>query len=74
MPALPSILAKIMAITDAVLGVFVTVDSYTIGACNLTRYTANVTDCGTAMIDSLANMLFNLAEIVNQVLGALVAT
>ena len=74
MPALPSIIAKIMAITDAVLGVFVTVDSTTAGACNLTQYAANVTACGDEMVTSLANMLFNLAEIGNQILGALVAT
>jgi hypothetical protein len=74
MPALPSIIAKILALTDSVLGVFVTVDATTMGACNLTRYSANMTACGDEMVDSIANMLFNLAEIGNQILGALVAT
>jgi hypothetical protein len=74
MPALAGIITKILALTDSILGVFVTVDQYTIGACNLTRYSANVTDCGDAMVTSLANMISSLAEIANQFLGALAAT
>ena len=74
MPALAGLITKILALTDQVLGYFVTVDQYTTGACNLTRYSANVTDCGDEMVTSLANMLFSIAEIANQFLGALAAT
>lgn len=74
MPALAGLITKILALTDSIFGVFVTVDQYTIGACNLTRYSANVTACGDEMVTSLANMLFSIAEIANQFLGALAAT
>jgi hypothetical protein len=74
MPALASLVAKIMAIADKALGCFVTVDQYTVGACNITRYSANVTACGDELANSLCNMIFSLAEIANQLLGALAAT
>lgn len=74
MPALAGLITKILAITDSILGVFVTVDQYTVGACNLTRYSANVTACGDELVTSLSNMLFSIAEIANQFLGALAAT
>jgi hypothetical protein len=74
MPALASLTAKFMAILDSALGCFVTVDQYTVGACNIVRYSANVTACGDELADSLCNMIFSLAEIANQLLGALAAT
>ena len=74
MPALASLVAKIMAIADEALGCFVTVDQYTVGACNIIRYSANVTDCGEELANSLCSMLFSIAEIANQLLGALAAS
>jgi hypothetical protein len=74
MPALASVVAKLMAIADGALECFVTVDQYTVGACNITRYSADVTACGEELTNSLCNMLFSLAEIANQLLGALAAT
>ncbi len=74
MPALASLTAKFMAILDSALDCFVTVDQYTVGACNIVRYSANVTDCGAELADSLCSMIFSLAEIANQLLSALAAT
>ena len=74
MPALASLIVKFMAITDSALDCFVTVDQYTVGACNIVRYSANVTVCGDELANSLCNMIFSLAEIANQLLGALAAS
>jgi len=74
MPALASLIVKFMAITDSALDCFVTVDQYTVGACNIVRYSANVTACGDELANSLCNMIFSLAEIANQLLGALAAS
>lgn len=74
MPALASLTAKFMAILDSALDCFVTVDQYTVGACNIVKYSANVTDCGNELANSLCSMISSLAEIANQLLGALAAT
>ena len=63
-----------MTLIDGVLDTFVTVDTYTIGACNLTRYSANTTPCGDEIVTSLANMLLSVADPGNQLFGSLAAT
>jgi hypothetical protein len=59
-PAFPAIIAKLLVMVDKTLGVFATVTETTpYGACGITSYNVTVTDCGTALIDTLANLIYH---------------
>jgi hypothetical protein len=73
-PALPSIIAKTLVVLDQILEVFASVDLVPAGgACNLTAYNVTISDCGNALIDDLAQLLYFLTEMGGHMIGSLVA-
>lgn len=73
-PALPSIIAKTLVMLDRILGVFASVELVPAGgACNLVAYNVTVSDCGNALIDDIAQLLYFLTEMGGHMIGSLVA-
>ena len=71
-PALPGIVAKGLVLIDRMLGVFATsavADSQ--GPCEIPVYYVCVTDCGQALTDALAEIVYHLTVVTSQLLGAL---
>jgi hypothetical protein len=71
-PALPSIVAKALVLTDRMLGIFATsavADGE--GPCEIPVYYVCVTDCGEALVDALAGIVYHLTVVTSQLLGAL---
>ena len=59
-PALPSIIAKVLVMVDKTLGVFASVtETQPSGACGITSYNVTMNDCGNALIDTLANLIYH---------------
>ena len=70
-PALPSIVAKGLVLIDRMLGIFATsavTDGE--GPCEIPVYHVCVTDCGQALIDALAGIVYHLTVTTSQLLGA----
>ena len=58
-PALPSIISKLLVMLDQTLGLFASVsETSSFGACNITAYNVTVNDCGNALIDTLGDLIF----------------
>ena len=73
-PALPSIIAKTLVMLDQILEVFASVElTAAAGACNLTTYNVTISDCGNALIDDIAQLLYYLTELGGHMIGSLVA-
>jgi len=70
-PALPSIIAKILAMIDQTLGLFATVsETAPFGACNITVYNVEVNECGQALIDTFGDLLFYGTQLLGQLIMA----
>lgn len=71
-PALGSVIAKIIVLLDKALGVFATVEMEPISeGCSIMRYTANVTTEGEALADTLAQLLLSCTAYLNEYFTAL---
>lgn len=71
-PALGSIIAKIMVLLDKALGVFATVEMEPISeGCSIMRYAANITTEGEALADNLAQLLFSYTAYLSEYFTAL---
>jgi hypothetical protein len=58
-PALPSIISKLLVMVDQTLGLFASVsETSSFGACGITAYNVTVNDCGNALIDTLGDLIF----------------
>lgn len=73
-PALPSIIAKLLAMVDQTLGLFASVTETTaFGACNITAYNVTVNDCGNALIATLGDLIFYGLQMAGHLVKALEA-
>ena len=73
-PALPAIIARILVMLDQTLGVFASVsETAPFGACNITAYNVQVNDCGPALIDTLADLIYYGTQIAGHLVKALEA-
>jgi hypothetical protein len=71
-PALPSIVAKILVMFDQTLGIFASVtETASFGACNITVYNVQVNQCGKALIDTLGDLIFYGTQLFGQMLKAM---
>jgi len=71
-PALPSIIAKILVILDQALGAFATVSERPISdACGITGYYVNVTPTGDALVTNISQLLYSFYEYLSNYFAAL---
>ena len=71
-PALPAIISKLLVMVDKTLGVFATVaETQPSGACGITAYNVTVTECGTALVDTLANLIYHAITMAGHFVKAL---
>ncbi len=71
-PALPAIIARILVMLDQTLAIFASVEeSAPFGACNITAYNVQVNDCGTALIDTLADLIYYGSQLAGHLVKAL---
>ena len=71
-PALASVIAKIMVLIDKALGVFATVEMEPISeGCSITRYAVNITPEGEVLADNLAQLLFSYIASLGEYFTAL---
>ena len=72
LPALPSIVAKILVMLDQTLGLFASVTETTgFGACNISVYNVQVNDCGTALIDTFGDLIFHGSQLLGELIKAM---
>lgn len=72
MPAIISIVAKLMVITDEILGYFATAVPMTAaGACNIAGINAELNGCGEALVAELAKLIYFAANLGGQFFAAL---
>jgi hypothetical protein len=70
-PALPSLLAKLLVLLDQTMGLFASVtETAASGACNITVYNATINECGQALIDTLGDLIFHGAQLLSQLIKA----
>jgi hypothetical protein len=73
-PALPDLIAKVLAITARIFDVYATVEEVPAsGSCGLTQYAVNITDCGGDLANSLAQLIYSLTQMGAQLISALSA-
>jgi hypothetical protein len=72
MPALIAIIAKLMAIVNAVLDVFCSA-TWTAagGACNVQGIVTNITPCGEAIVTYATQLVYFVMQLGGQLLPAL---
>jgi hypothetical protein len=71
-PAITSILAKIMILTDEILGFFVTVQTNADpDNCAINYMTGSLTVCGQNFVDYLDQLIYSLVQLGANVLPAL---
>jgi len=71
-PALPSIIAKVLVMIDQTLGLFASVtETAAFGACNITAFNVTVNDCGNALIDTLGDIIFYGLQMAGHLVKAL---
>lgn len=74
MPALPGIIAKILALVEAVLDTFVNVSTTsTLGSCNIVQYETEMQNCGDALVTQISQMIYAGTELVASIISALTA-
>jgi len=72
MPAITSIVAKIMILVDALLSNFVTVASVDSGSnCTINIIAGNLTPCGVEFVDALEDLVYYAVALGAQFLPAL---
>ena len=75
MPAITSIVAKIMIFVDALLEKFVTVSTAEVPSsqsnCLVNFISGGMTDCGTELINELETLIFYLLKVGGDLLPAL---
>jgi hypothetical protein len=70
-PALPAIIAKLLVMFDQVLGLFASVtETPASGSCNITAYNVQVNECGTALIDTLGDLIYHGLQLLGQLVKA----
>jgi hypothetical protein len=70
-PALPSIIAKVLVMIDQTLGLFATVsETAPFGACNITVYNVTVNQCGQALINTFGDLIFYGTQLLGQLIKA----
>jgi len=74
MPALSEIVAGAMALVAAIMRAFVDVDSSSGGTCNITTFNATLKPCGTALVDSLIQLIYSGVDLLANLVGALAVT
>ena len=71
LPALPSLLAKLLVLLDQTMGLFASVtETAASGACNITVYNVQINECGQALIDTLGDLIFHGAQLLSQLIKA----
>jgi len=72
MPAITSIIAKVMFLTDAILEFFVTVQTNADPSnCGINYMTGSLTACGQSFVDMLDELIYSLVQLGANVLPAL---
>jgi len=73
-PALPSIIAKLLAMVDQTLGLFASVsETAPFGACNITVYNVQMNDCGDALVDTLGDLIYYGLQLLGHLVKAMEA-
>ena len=76
MSALAEIIAGALAIGASIVRQFVTVTETSTGAtnCGINVYTAELTDCGGALVDSLITLIYGGVALLTDLVGAAAVT